>query len=86
MHHPEHGIAPTSERILQDASRVLDATAEIVQARGTAIADMNDRTGKRRETSVSASTNWGGARKRKLKEDDHGKMGHCMMMQSLQLK
>ena len=58
--HPEHGVAPTSERVLQDASRVLDAIVEIVKARGTVIADMNNRTGKRREHSVSSSAKWGG--------------------------
>ena len=66
------GIAPTSERILQDTSGVLEAIMIIIEQNGCIVDDMNARKGKRRQTGLTKSSNLGGKRERKQKLDDYG--------------
>ena len=69
---PSTGVAPVSERIVQDTKGILESIKSIIHAKGTIMPDYNNRTGIRRESNGKKSTNLGGARKRKLAEDDYG--------------
>ena len=46
------GIAPTSDRIIQDTEGVMTSIMMIIKAKGTVVADINNRTGKRREKGI----------------------------------
>ena len=46
----------------------------IIKAKGTVVADINNRVGKRRMKGIYGD-NWGGHRKRTLELDDYGTIG-----------
>ena len=68
---------PSSKRIVQGTKGVLESIKRIIYAKGDKIPDYNNRTGRRRESNGKKSSNFGGARKRKLAEDDYGE---CLVM------
>lgn len=70
----ESGIAPTSQRIIEDTNSVLKSILMIIEAKGTVVPDINNRARRRREQGV-IGTHWGGARKRKLAKTDFGTIG-----------
>ena len=70
----DSGVAPTSKRIIQDTEAVLNAIKMIIAAKGTVVPDINNRTGRRRDKGIHTSE-WGGARKRKLGKNDYGRIG-----------
>ena len=45
---PSTGVAPISERIVQDTKRLLESIKRIINPKGTIILDYNNRNGKRR--------------------------------------
>ena len=62
LFHPQTGVAPSSSRIQQDVSRVLESLEAVLAANGCII-DENVRKGRRYEKKEDIKTNqWGGKR------------------------
>ena len=68
------GVALTSKRIVEDTLQIVEALKKVVAAKGTVVADINNRTGRRREKNPESMrrTVWTGNGKKKLQEDDYG--------------
>ena len=69
LYHPETGVAPTSNRILQDVTRVLSSLEKVLDAEGCII-DETIRTGRRRNDKKNDDdrNGWGGSRTKLTQE------------------
>ena len=69
--HPDNGVVPSSDRILEDIKRVLLSLERVREARGCIIDD-SIRTGRRfelnEEHNVNSDNNWGGKRTKSEQE------------------
>ena len=62
LYHPETGVAPTSNRIIQDVTRVLSSLEKVLDAKGCII-DKTGRTGRRSFDKNNDDKNgWGASR------------------------
>lgn len=68
------GVAPTSKRIIEDTEKILESLKRICDAKGTVVADINNRTGRRREPGMNRKR--GGKRERKQAVDDYSMVDH----------
>ena len=65
---PDMGVAPTSDRIVDDCARVWASIRAIIENEGAFVLHLDDCTGHRKVPGNTARNQWGGRREKRVAE------------------